>query len=140
MKWQITALKVLLVMICVVNLTLGVLAFTSKPLILKAIDTIYGVQLTEIAEHTNYIIKMLGCFLIAISVMAGLAARDPLQNKIVIYGNSIWLALRGIQRITYVERFHQDWGIPYVNLWGQVIIVFAYAIALYLLIPKKSEA
>ena len=140
MKWQITALKVLLIMICVVNLTLGVLAFISKPLILKAIDMIYSVQLTDIAEHTHYIIKMMGCFLIAISVMAGLAARDPLNNKIVIYGNSIWLALRGIQRITYVERFHQDWGIPYANLWFQVVLVFAYAIALYLLIPKKSEA
>ena len=139
MKWQIKTLKVLLFMIFIVNLTLGVLAFTSKPLIIKAVDLIYGVELSEIAEHTQYIIKMMGCFLIAISVMAGLAARDPLQNKIVIYGNSIWLALRGIQRVMYVERFHQDWGIPYLNLWGQVIIVFTYAIALYLLIPRKAK-
>ena len=56
MKWQITALKVLLVMICVVNLTLGVLAFTSKPLILKAINAIYGVQLTEIEEQKSLVL------------------------------------------------------------------------------------
>lgn len=140
MKQRDAMLKIVLALVCIVNLSLGIIAFTSQPLLLKAINIIYGVQLPSFEEHVVYIVKMLGCFLIAISVMTGLAIRNPYENRIVIYGNIIWLTLRGIQRITYVERFHRDWGIPYVNLWGQVIFVFLFALVLFLLMPKKNKA
>jgi hypothetical protein len=140
MKWQMTGLRVLLALVFIVNLGLGVMAFSSEPMTLKVINTIYGIHLEGLEEHTRYIIKMLGCFLISISLMSVMAIRDPIKNKVVVYGNAIWLALRGIQRVTYVERFHQDWGIPYSSLWSQVIFVFAFALALLLLMPRKREA
>ena len=104
-------IRVLLALVCLVNLFLGIMAFTSKDMILDVIRIIYRVPLSDLAEHTVYIIKMLGCFLIAIALMAGLAIRDPMKNRLIIIGNATWLILRGIQRITYVERFHADWSI-----------------------------
>jgi len=125
-------------MVCLVNLGLGFAAFASKEAILQVIQVVYRVPLEDLAEHTLYIIKMLGCFLVAIAIMAGLAIRDPARNRVIVLGNAVWLTLRGLQRISYVERFHQDWNIPYSVLWGQIVFVFLYAALLFWLMPKKD--
>jgi hypothetical protein len=138
MKWKLLALRCVLASVFIMNLGLGITAFSSKDAILKVIHTVYRVPLPDLEEHTVYIIKMLGCVLIAIAVMAGLAIRNPAANRNIVLGNAIWLALRGVQRITYVERFHQDWHIPYAVLWGQVVLVFLVAASLVLLLPKKQ--
>jgi len=139
MNWKISVMRILLALVCLVNLFLGIAAFMSKEMILDIIRIVYRVPLPGLEEHTIYIIKMMGCFLIAIAVMAGLAIRHPLQNRIIILGNAIWLILRGIQRITYVERFHVDWNIPYSTLWGQIAFVFLFAILLLWFMPRKQE-
>ncbi len=139
MKGKIPVLRVLLLLVCIVNLYLGVAAYTSRELTLKTINIVYGVPLTELAEHTWYIVKMAGCYVIAIAVMAGLAAFRPQENRIIILGNAIWLILRGLQRIVYVERFHTDWQVPYAQLWGQIVFVFLFAALLLLLMPRKLE-
>jgi hypothetical protein len=132
-------MRVLLALVCLVNLFLGIMAFTSKDMILDVIRIIYRVPLSDLAEHTVYIIKMLGCFLIAIALMAGLAIRDPMKNRLIIIGNATWLILRGIQRITYVERFHADWSIPYPMLWGQIVFVFLFAFMLIWFMPRQEK-
>ena len=134
-----SVIRILLALVCIVNLFLGIMAFTSKDMILEAVRIIYRVPLSDLAEHTVYIIKMMGCFLIAIALMAGLAIRDPVKNRIIIIGNATWLILRGIQRITYVERFHADWGIPYAMLWGQIAFVFLFAFLLIWFMPRQGK-
>lgn len=139
MDWKDIVIRVLLALVCLVNLFLGIAAFASEEFILEVIRVVYRVPLPDLEEHTIYIIKMLGCFLIAIAVMAGLAIRNPMQNRIIIFGNALWLILRGIQRMTYIERFHADWDIPYTVLWGQIVFVFLFAILLLLFMPRKRE-
>lgn len=138
MNSKFLLLRLTLWSVCVVNLFLGVVAFLSQRTILEVIHALYRVPLNSLEEHTIYIVKMLGCLLIAIGVMAGIAARKPAENRTVILGNAIWLSLRGIQRITYVERFHRDWGISYGFLWTQVAIVFLIAVLLLWLMPRGS--
>lgn len=140
MNWRSISLKLVLASACIFNLVLGVIAYTSAPLVLKVADVLYGAQLNALEEHTIYILKILGCFLIAMAVMTAFAIKDPIKNKVVVYGNIIWLVMRGIQRVMYVEAFHQDWGIPYAKLWTQAVFVFLVAIALFLLLPKESKA
>jgi hypothetical protein len=139
MNWKMQALRFLLALVCIVNLGLGAAAFTSESTILKVIQTVYRVPLTDLDGTTLYVIKMVGCYIIAIAVMSGWAIRNPVQNRIIVLGNVIWLMLRGIQRLTYVERFHRDWGIPYSQLWGQIVLVFLLAALLFWLMPKKQE-
>lgn len=139
MKGKIAVLRVLLALVCIVNLFLGIVAFTSKDAVLQVIHAVYRVPLANLEEHTLYIIKMLGCFLIAIAVMTGLAIRDPARNRVVVLGNAVWLALRALQRICYVSRFHQDWDISYAILWGQIVIVLLFAALLLWLMPRKQE-
>ena len=140
MNCRSTLLRFTLCSVCVVNLFLGVVAFMSKQTILDVIHLMYQVPLNSLEEHTIYIVRMLGCYLIAIAVMPGIAARNPAENRAIIVGNAIWLVLRGIQRITYVERFHRDWGISYGFLWAGVAVVFLIAILLLSLIPMRSKA
>lgn len=139
MSWRVPVLRVMLFFIFIINLFLGIMALSSQSLVLKAAEMVYGVKLAGLEPHTLYIVKMMGCFIIAIAIMAGLAVKDPINNKIVIYGNSIWLILRSLQRFFYIEQFHKDWGISYGALWGQAIFVLLVGVSLFLLIPKSEK-
>lgn len=139
MEWKVMVLRLILAVTFVVNIFLGVAALSSESLVLKVAEMIYGVKLAGLEQHTLYIIKMMGCFIIALAVMAGLAVKDPLHNKAIVYGTGLWLVLRGLQRAMYVGQFHQDWGISYGVLWGQVVFVLFVGITLFVLVPLSEK-
>ena len=115
------------------------MAFFFKPEFINVINFLYGTSLGELAGHTVYIIKMMGCFLFAIALMSIYALKNPLQFYPIIYANALWLLLRGIQRINYIEAFHVDWGISYPRLWCSAIFVIMYAITLFILAKRISN-
>jgi hypothetical protein len=141
MNWRISALKFLLVIFCVLNVALGIIAFSSNvPLILKIADMVYGIKLTGLESHTVYAVRMLGCFILAIGVMSGFAAKDPVKNKAVVYGNIVWLIMRDVQRIIEIKPHHDAFGTPYPVIWIGIIFVFLVAATLFLLLPKSEKA
>ncbi|PIP20784.1 MAG: hypothetical protein COX40_02860 [Candidatus Omnitrophica bacterium CG23_combo_of_CG06-09_8_20_14_all_40_11] len=141
MNRRIGALKLLLAIFCVVNVLLGIVAFSSNvPLILKIADLVYGIKLTALEPHTLYTVRMLGCFLLAIGVMSGFAAKDPVKNKAVVYGNIVWLIMRDIQRIIELKPHHDAFGTPYPVIWLGIIFVFLVAGTLFMLLPKGEDA
>jgi hypothetical protein len=138
---RIGALKLLLWSFCVMNVALGLIAFSANvPLILKVADLVYGIKLTSLEPHTVYTVRMLGCFILAIGVMSGFAAKDPVKNKAVIYGNIVWLVMRDIQRIIELKPHHDAFGTPYPVIWMGIIFVFIVAGTLYALLPKGEDA
>jgi hypothetical protein len=141
MNWRISALKFLLVIFFIVNVGLGIVAFSSNvPLILKIADLVYGFKMTTLEPHTVYAVRMLGCFLLAIGVMSGLAAKDPVKNKIVVYGNIVWLLMRDLQRVIELKSQHDAFGTPYPVIWIGIVFVFFVAVALFLLLRKSEIA
>ena len=74
---------------------------------------------------------MMGCFLFAVSFMSIFALINPAKYYPIIYANALWLLLRGVQRISYIEAFHNDWGLSYTRLWTSAIFVIVYAILLF---------
>jgi len=134
-------LKLLLLIFCIVNVILGVVAFSSnEALILKTASLVYGIKLSALEPHTLYTVRMLGCFVLAIGVMSGFAAKDPIKNKAVIYGNIVWLVMRSIQRVIELKPAHDAFGTSYPMLWLGTIFVFSVAVVLYVLMPKGEEA
>ncbi len=138
---RIGALKLLLLSFCVLNVALGIIAFSANvPLILKVADVVYGIKLTTLEPHTVYTVRMLGCFLLAIGVMSGFAAKDPVKNKAVVYGNIVWLIMRDVQRVIELKPHHDAFGTPYPMIWAGIIFVFLVAGALFVLLPKNENA
>lgn len=133
------ALKFLLAAFCVVNLVIGVIAFSSNArLILLVGDLVYGIKLFALEPHTLYAVRMMGCLLLAVAVMCGFAAKNPVRNKTVIYGLIVWLVMRVVHRVIDIEPSHQAFGIPYVKLWFSIIFVALVALTFFLLLPKNE--
>ena len=126
-------LRLLLFFIILVNLGLAFLTFFYRPEFIKIINSLYGTNLGILEAHTIYIIKMMGCFLFAVSFMSFFALKNPVKYYPIVYANGLWLLLRGIQRINYIEAFHNDWGLSYTRLWFSAVFVIVYAILLFFL-------
>ena len=124
-------LRFLLFFVVLVNLALAFLTFFFKPEFVNIINFLYGTSLEQLAEHTIYIIKMMGCFLFAVSFMTIFALINPAKYYPIIYANALWLILRGVQRISYIEAFHNDWNLSYTRLWISAIFVIVYALLLF---------
>lgn len=60
----------------------------------------YGAEINWTPEF-SYIVKPIGAFMLALGVMAGLAARKPLEHATVVYGFVVLFALRGLQRLIF---------------------------------------
>jgi hypothetical protein len=138
-KQKESLLKFLLAAFCVVNVMTGIIAFSSDTRsILFVGEMIYGVKLPALETHTLYAIRMMGCLLLGVAVMCGIAVKKPARNKAVIYGLIVWLVMRAIQRVLDIEPFHQAFGTSYIALWWSIIFVSATAAAFFLLMPKKN--
>lgn len=139
MNGREAVLKFLLAAFCVVNLVTGIIAFSSNSrLILLVGNLVYGVKLTALETHTLYAIRMMGCLLLGIAVMCGLAAKNPARNKTVIYGLIVWLIMRVVQRVIDIEPFHQAFGASYFKLWFSIVFVSIVAVIFFLLLPKND--
>ena len=138
---RIGALKLFLWTFCVMNVALGFIAFSGNvPLILKVADLVYGIKLDTLEPHTLYVIRMLGCFILAVGVMSGLAAKDPVKNKAVIYGNIVWLLMRDLQRVIEIKSHHDAFGASYPVIWLGIVFVFLVAFILFILVPKGESS
>ena len=137
MKFKV--LSLLLIFVVLVNLGLAFLTFFYRPEFLNVINYLYGTDLGALEAHTVYIVKMMGCFLFAVSFMSFFALKDPVKYYPIVYANGIWLLLRGIQRINYVEAFHNDWGLSYTRLWTSAVFVIVYALLLFFLANRVRK-
>ena len=135
------ALKFLLAAFCLVNIVTGIIAFSSNSsLILLVGDLVYGVKLSALETHTLYVIRMMGCLLLGVGLMCGLAAINPARNKTVIYGIIVWLIMRVVQRFIDIGPFHQAFGTSYFKLWFSIIFVSTVAVVFFLLLPKDNSS
>ena len=131
-------LRIMLALVCVVNLSLGIICFSSGPLAVKTGGMLYGATLTGATPQTYYILRMMGCYLIAIGFMAFFAYKDPVKYKVIILGNVLWLVLRALQRFIFAAEIHQAFRVPYPRIWMNGLFVLAVALILFFLRPDEK--
>jgi hypothetical protein len=82
--------------------------------------------------------KPLGAFMLALGVMAGMAARNPLGNRSIIIGFAVLFTLRGLQRLLYMNEIESVFAIPASRSMIQMVVMLALALGLVLLLRAAS--
>jgi hypothetical protein len=102
--------------------------------------TLYNATVDWSNGQFTYIIKPLGAFMIALGVMAGLAARNPLGNRPIIYGFAFLFTLRGLQRLMFMKEIETAFAIPASRSMMQMAVMLALALGLVVLLRSASSA
>lgn len=101
-------------------------------------SSLYNAQVDWTDGQFNYIMKPLGAFMIALGVMAGMAARDPLGHRSIIVGFAILFTMRGLQRLLYMNEIESVFAIPASRSMVQMVVMLALAVALMLMLRAAS--
>ena len=133
------ALQLLLAYVCLSHLVLGGLAFVSlpEPLAASIIKWNYG-AIIDLTPSLVHVIRIVGAYMIAMGVLAGLASMNPSRNRAVIWGIILLLLLRVAQRFIFFNEIQEAFGITTVRLLVQSAHFSAIAIGLLLLLRKAS--
>jgi len=135
-----TAFRVLLALVGLAHLVLGLIANLAPPeMLVKVMSTFYGATV-EVTAQPHHLVRIIGAFMIGISVMAFLACRDPQRNQAIIMGIITVLVLRVIQRVVFTQEIGSAFNISPARIWLQVAFFLLTAIALFVLRPKTAPA
>lgn len=99
----------------------------------------YGATTLQINPQVTHILQMFGVYMASVGLLCFFAVWDPVKNKSIIYGISLLLVVRFIQRITFAGQAYEVFGISPAYYWVQTIVFLATAVALILLRPKASD-
>ena len=104
------ALKLVLGSIFVVQFLLGAAGLLSGKVVIKAVAIFYGASLTT-TPQVDYIVRMLGAYIISIAFLALFALLDPKRNKAIINGLIILMLLRFLEVLIFARQVHEAFSI-----------------------------
>ena len=138
MKSQYLSIRVLLGLVSATHMVMGVVGMV--PAIERAVGmAFYGATKLDMNPQFEHILQMYGAYMFAVGLLGAFAASNPLRNKAIIYGVSILLFLRVIQRLFFFEQANEVFGISFAYYWAQTAVFLACAVLLILLMPKANE-
>lgn len=109
---------------------IGVNVFTDFP---QIVAQFYGAQVNWTPE-LSYIVKPVGAFMLTLGVLAGVAARKPLDYPATIYGFVLLFVVRGLQRIIFQGEIETAFEIASGRNLGNAIFFLLMAAGLVLLL------
>jgi hypothetical protein len=89
-----------------------------------------------VTPQLHHVIRIVGAFMVAIAVMAGLAVRDPVRNRAIVDGIGILQLLRAGQRVVFAAQIQDAFAMPSGRLSLQSAFFGALGLALLLLRPR----
>lgn len=101
-------------------------------------SSLYNAQVDWSDGQFAYIMKPLGAFMMALGVMAGMAARNPLGNRPIIIGFAILFTMRGLQRLLFMNEIESVFAIPASKSLLQMVVMLLLALGLVLLLRAAS--
>ena len=135
---KLSALRIILAIICVAHLVLGMCALVAPAdALAKVAAASYGASL-DITPQMHHVIRILGAFMVAVGVMAGMAAYQPGKHRGIIVGIVLLLVIRVAQRLIFHDEIQTHFGLSNARIWSQAIFFLATAAALLLLRPKAD--
>ena len=132
-------LRILLGLVALSNIAVGLLGVIPGIDVSK-IATLFYSAVLMVTPQLEHVTQMFGAYMLTLGILAGLAIKDPPQNRFIIYGVVFMLFVRTIQRIFFAAEAYSVFGIPGTVYWIQTVIFFAVAIALILLRPRSHKA
>ena len=119
--------------VCIFHLVVGA-GLNLSPQMAPFMATVYGAEVDFTPEFT-YILKPLGAFMFALGLICIAAARNPLQNQMIIYGFATLFAIRAIQRLVFAQEISDNFNIG----WSRNIVnmIFFLAMAATLLVLER---
>ncbi|MDH3265709.1 MAG: hypothetical protein OEM25_01980 [Gammaproteobacteria bacterium] len=99
----------------------------------------YGAQVAWTPELL-YIVKPVGAFMLALGALAGVAARDPLAHRAIVYGFVMLFTMRGLQRIVFQNEIGTALGIESGRNIGNALVFLLMAAALVFLLRAVGRS
>ncbi len=130
-------LQVLLWLVCAFHVVVG-LGLNLSADFPQVMASYYGATV-DWTPAFLYIVKPLGAFMLALGVMAGFAARDPLGHAAVVYGFVVLFAVRGLQRFIFQSEIGEAVGIEASRNVTNGIIFLVLAAALFFLFRAAGK-
>jgi heme A synthase len=105
---------------------------------------LYNAQVDWSQPQFVYILKPLGAFMFILGVMAAIAARNPLRNKLMVYGFVLLWLIRSLQRLIFWGEIQDAFAISSGSMISGTIFVFLSGALLLVLLyfadrPRQSE-
>ena len=138
MKQQYVPAKILMGIVSLTHIVTG-LSGVLPPFPIWIAMAFYGATKLDLNPQFEHILQMYGAYMVAVGILAAFATWNPLRNKAIIYGVSILLFIRVIQRLFFFEQANEVFGISAWFYWVQTAIFLAFAVLLILFRPKASE-
>jgi hypothetical protein len=133
------ALRILLGLVALSNIAVGLLGVIPGIDVSKIAAVFYSAVLM-VTPQLEHVTQMFGAYMLTLGILAGLAIKDPHQNRFIIYGVIFMLFVRTAQRIFFATEAYSVFGIPGTAYWIQTIIYFAVAVALIFLRPRSHKS
>jgi len=101
MKQRYIPAKILLGLVSVTHIVTS-LAGIIPPIPIAVAMAFYGASRLDLNPQIEHILQMYGAYMFAVGIQAAFAIWNPLKNKAIIYGISILLFVRVVQRLFFV--------------------------------------
>jgi hypothetical protein len=131
-------LQAFLWFICAFHVIVG-LGLNISPAFPQVMAGYYGAEVNWTPELL-YLVKPIGAFMLALGVMAGAAARDPLGHRSIVYGFVVLFTLRGLQRLIAQEEIATALSIESGRNIGNAVFFLLMAAALLWLFRTASKS
>ena len=125
------ALQAFLWMICAFHVIVGV-GLNLSSAIPAGMASYYGAEVNWTPQFV-YILKPLGAFMFVLGILAAVAARNPLGNKMVVYGLVTLFVIRALQRVVFGGEIYAAFAIAPGRNIGNAVFFVALAVALFTL-------
>ena len=141
----LTLLKVALWITCAFHILVGLSLNLDIGLKEWVGSGLYNAQVDWNQPQFVYILKPLGAFMFILGLMAAIAARNPLPNKLIVYSFALLWLVRSLQRIVFWQEIENAFAIPTASLMSGTIFVFLSGVLLLVLLyfadrPHQPEA
>jgi hypothetical protein len=140
----LTLLKVALWITCAFHVIVGLSLNLDIGLKEWVGSSLYNAQVDWSQPQFVYILKPLGAFMFILGVMAAIAARNPLRNKLMVYGFVLLWLIRSLQRLIFWGEIQDAFAISSGSMISGTIFVFLSGALLLVLLyfadrPRQSE-
>jgi hypothetical protein len=140
----LTLLKVALWITCAFHVMVGLSLNLDIGLKEWVGSSLYSAQVDWGQPQFVYILKPLGAFMFILGVMAAIAARNPLRNKLMVYGFVLLWLIRSLQRLIFWGEIQDAFAISSGSMISGTIFVFLSGALLLVLLyfadrPRQSE-
>lgn len=132
-------LKALLWLVCITHVLSGIAGISSPAIAGEVARLFYGAAL-ELTPVSIHLLRIIGAYMLVIGILGAVAAWDPDRNRPIITTVAILLLIRVLQRAFLAAEIHETFGISYGRIWFQGAYFAAIAIALLVLIPRRTPS